>query len=190
MEEPKENSESLEGVVEKTIKTDKKGWRSRVRNSVDWVKEKYWDFAIFNGELLVAEGVSSVTGAAAGEMLSNSTESDLLITGGTILADSAGCVATYGFMDYLKNRKTYAENKKAFVGHMGKFGMAYLGSSAISVIIKVGLTYYLNKEGYSGGEAALLAKIPSSGVYLVLMNVLGYRMGLIGNKEEEPKKTL
>jgi len=171
----------LDEIIEKE---EKVGFRSKLRNSIDWIKKKYWEFAIFNGELLIAEGVSSVTGASVGEMLGNNIESDVLVTGGTLLADNIGCLGTYGFMDYLKDRKTYSKNMKAFAGHMGKFGIAYVASGILSLGIKVGLTYYLNKEGYSGGEAALMAKIPSSGVYLVLMNLLGYRMGLVGNKEE------
>lgn len=174
---------SLESMAEDLIK--KKGRKGAIRRSVNWIKEKYGNFLVYNGELLIAEGVSSAAGAGAGEMLSNNLENDLLITGGTILADGVSCFGAYGFMAYLERKKVYSRNVKAFAKHMGKFGLAYLLSGILSVSIKFGLTYYLNKEGYSGGEAALLARVPATSVYILLMNIAGYKLGIIEREENK-----
>jgi hypothetical protein len=147
-------------------------------------KRNYKDFLVFNGKLLIAEVVSSVTGAVTGEILSDSIENKLLVTGGTMVGDGVGYLGTYAFTDYL-------ERKGAFAKHIGKFGIAYAVSGGASLVIKFLVTYYLNKEGYSGGEAALLARIPATSTFLLLMNILGYKMGLVKKeKTNKLKKTL
>ena len=97
-----DGANSLDDVVQDAIEEsenkqneDKKGL---VKKSVDWVKRKYRDFLIYNGELLIAEGVASVAGAGAGELLGNYIENDLVITGGTVIADTVTYLGAFGFM--------------------------------------------------------------------------------------------
>jgi hypothetical protein len=168
---------SLDELIEK----NKKG---AIKRGVGWMRRKYGDFMIFNGELLIADGVASVAGAGTGEILSNNFENDLLVTGGTVAADTITYLGAFGFVSYLEKKNAYSKDKKAFAQHMGKFGLAFMLSGVLSFTIRLGMTYYLNKEGYSGGEAALLAKIPSVGVYLTLMNIVGYKLGLVGGKKK------
>lgn len=150
------------------------------KNCKDWLERNYKDFLIFNMKLLIAEGVSSVTAAATGEVLGNHLENKLLVTGGTMAGDGVGYLGTYAFTDYL-------ERRGAFAKRMGRFGIAYMISGGVSLAIKFIFTYYYNKKGYSGGESSLMARLPATGAFLLLMNTLGYIMGLVGKEE---KKTL
>ncbi len=148
--------------------------------SKDFFKNNYKELLIFNGKLLIAEGTGSATGAGAGELLGNYVDDKGLVTAGTIVTDWLTCLIAYGFIDSVEKRE--ASKKR-----LSRIGIAYTVSSILSGVFKWGYTLHYNKKGYSGGESALLARIPATCVYLLSMNVLGYIMGLVGKEE---KKTL
>lgn len=164
---------SLDELIEK----NKKG---AIKRSVNWVKEKYRDFIIYNGELLIAEGVASAVETTVGEVLGNHLESDFLVAAGASVTSGLSCWGTYGFMAYLERRKDYSSTEKTFAKHMGKFILL----NSLSGGIKLCLMWYCKSKGFSGGEAALLAKGPSLITHFILMNTLGYKMGLVGKDKK------